>query len=334
MFVLRVIFIGTLFSWTLLSGQENVTVTEQSEENNLSSDSIDIVSSERSEGSNKDDIPAVPENPFLTNEDAEHAGPDMAPDSTGTEDRTDDGEQNENPFLTGESDTPEKVETDLEKPSFSVILDISRGVSMTRFEVEPTAYKFAESKGGYDFLFDIGALLPIKKWFFTELSFRFIKLKYSLSYSYEIKGISSVQKSSFNTEENISFISAPVDVGLRFDLGRVIPYFYGEFTPAYLTGGHQLVITETETLYPDSTTMTVKVMEDIDITEQRERHQIFMGGGIGMEIYYGYGTVYIDGAFQIACFNPDEENDTKSKPKRKAKRLIFFPISLGLRFYL
>lgn len=334
MCVLRVIVMSTLISWTLTLSQETVSETRQSEGNNLSSDSVDTISSSTLQEDVERGTQTVPENPFVENEEAESAGSDAMEDTLGVEEKKDEGEQIINPFLAGDLDIPEESEVETDKSAFDIILDISRGFSMTHFEVEPTAFKFAESKGCYDFLFDIGILVPIKKWFFAELSFRFMKLRYKLSYSYKTKVISSIQTNTINTEEVISFISAPIDIGIRFDLGRVIPYLYGEITPAYLTGGNQLAVIENETLFPDSTKTSWKIMEDIDVTDQRERHQIFLGGGIGMEIYYGYGTIYIDGAFQIACFDPDEEYDNKSKPKREAKRLIYFPISLGLRFYL
>ena len=224
----------------------------------------------------------------------------------------------------------EKTLDDLETDKFTLdlILDISRGVSLTKLNaVEPDDIA---TKSNANFLFDIGIMIPFKKWFFASIHFRYAKLKFSL---YR-KTTFSMGQTTIDTEEFMNFISAPVKLGLRYDAGPVVPYFYADIEPAYLTAGGQLAIEKTHTVFPDSTKTNITKTNDIETIDYRERHQIFIGGGVGVEISYGYGSIYLDAGCLYALFETDELNDEKSRPLRTSSRIIYFPISLGIRFYL
>ncbi len=45
--------------------------------------------------------------------------------------------------------------------------------------------------------------------------------------------------SNFDSKEKLVYISVPVQIGMRFELGIVTPYFYADIEPAVFTGGHQ-----------------------------------------------------------------------------------------------
>lgn len=219
---------------------------------------------------------------------------------------------------------------DLETDKFTLdlILDISRGVSLTKLNaVEPDEIS---TKSKANFLFDIGIMIPFKKWFFASIYFRYMKLKFSL---YR-KTTFSIGQTTVDTEEFMNFISAPIKLGIRYKMGPVVPYFYADIEPAYLTASGQFAIEETHTVFLDNTQSNITETQDIETTDYRERHQIFIGGGVGVEISYGYGYIYFDAGCQYALFETDEPNDEKSRPLRSSSRIIYFPMSLGIRFYL
>ena len=233
-----------------------------------------------------------------------------------------------------ETDTKESFD-DFESDKFKLdlILDISRGMSITQFTVKSPDYIATEPKA--DFLFDIGLMLPFKKWFFTSVSFRYMKLKFSLSEELISSLGQTTMSMTTGTEESMNFISAPIKFGMRFDMGVIIPYFYADMEAAYLTACSQFSVRDVHAIFPDSSEYLLSNdVKDINTTDYRERHQIFIGGGIGLEISYGYGYIYLDGGCQVALFETDEPNDVKSLPLRTSSRIIYFPISLGIRFYL
>lgn len=226
---------------------------------------------------------------------------------------------------------PQEAFNDLETDKFTLdlILDISRGVSVTKLNAVKPDYISTKNKA--NFLFDIGIMIPFKKWFFTSINFRYVKLKFSL---YNKTTSTMGDTVIVDTEESINFISAPIKFGMRYDKGPVVPYFYANIEPAYLTASGQFVITESNHIFADNTQVKTTITQDIETTDFRERHQIFIGGGAGFEISYGYGYIYIDAGCQYALFETDEPKDEKSRPLRSSSRIIYFPMSLGIRFYL
>jgi len=216
------------------------------------------------------------------------------------------------------------------KIPFDLLLDISRGVSITRFTVrEP---ENISTSSNADYFYDIGVLIPIKKRFFAGIAFRYVQLKFTLHH--EIASSILDQKTVFTTQELMNYISLPLKFGMRFKFGRCIPYFYADFEGALLTGASQFVRKESVTVYPDSARQSSVVIQDINTTSSRKRFQPFVGAGVGLEVFYGYGTVVIEGGCQYGLVDPDAENDAKSVPVRLSSSIIYFPISAGLRFFL
>jgi hypothetical protein len=228
-----------------------------------------------------------------------------------------------------------RLEEDFEsdKRVIDVLLDVSMGASLTRFTVTDPDY--ISTRGKPDFTFSMGLMLPFAKRFFADVSFRFMRLRFSLSQSLFSSGTISTQTVTINTKsETMNFISLPVLLGMRFEIKRFIPYFYLDCIPAYLTAGAQNTVIKTETVFSDGVKMTSPAVQDINTTNLRQRYQIALGGGIGLEWLYGYGSIYMDGSIQTALREPDAKNDKVSLPMRRSSRLTFFPISLGLRFFL
>lgn len=216
------------------------------------------------------------------------------------------------------------------KVPFDLLLDISRGISMTRFIVSQP--ENISTSTNTDYYYDIGVLIPIKKRFFAGVAFRYVQLKFTLRQ--EIASSIMNQKTVFTTQELMNYISLPLKFGMRFKIGRFIPYFFADFEGALLTGASQFVRKESVTVYPDSARQSSVVIQDINTTSSRKRFQPFVGAGAGLEVFYGYGTVVIEGGCQYGLVDPDAENDTKSIPVRLSSSIIYFPVSIGLRFFL
>ena len=281
------------------------------------------------EAETKDDSD-VPENPFITEEEA-------ADSETKQED---DAEMPENPFLTGEEtvSADEPIEEE-EGGGIDILVDLGLGVSLSRFFIEP---EDLSTKGKPSFIFNPGVIIPFAKIFYGSIAIRYMQLSVDLSHSFSSADDSYAKIiSKTNTNEVMTFLSVPIKVGMRFETQRITPYFYADIEPAYLTGSNQFVSKEVRGVFPDGTEYLMpgeKNTSDINTTDYRERHQIFIGGGVGIEISYGYGFVYIDGCCQYALFETDNPDfNTKvdhSIPYRSSSRVIYFPVSLGIRFFL
>lgn len=213
-----------------------------------------------------------------------------------------------------------------------IIIDNSVGISLPRFDIEP---KYISTEGKPSFIFDLGIIIPFSQWFYAEVSVRYLRLSVDLSESHTTTAISTTTISETTTKEFMTFVSAPVKLGIRFELGLITPYFYADIEPAYLTASSQFAVEKVHTIFgANGPERFDENVYDINTTKQRERHQIYVGGGVGIEISYGYGTVFLDGGCQYAIFETDEPNDSKSRPIRTTSSVIYFPITIGIRFYL
>ena len=123
---------------------------------------------------------------------------------------------------------------------------------------------------------------------------------------------------------------------MQFELGLFTPYFYVDIEPAFLVAGGQFVNKKRNTIFDAAgNQLLVESEQNRNTTKQRERHQIFVGGGLGCQIYYGYGYIYVDAGFQYATKETGESEDLKNSiPRQLSDRVIYFPITLGLRFFL
>lgn len=245
-----------------------------------------------------------------------------------------------NPFLS-EAETISEIEPfdETEEGGIDILVDLGLGVSLSRFFIEP---EDVSTKGKPSFIFNPGVIIPFAKRFYGGIAIRYMQLSVDLSHS-----SSSVDESyakinaKTNTNEIMTFLSVPIKLGMRFETQKITPYFYVDIEPAYLTGSNQFVSKEVRAIFPDGSEYLMpgeQNTSDIKTTDYRERHQIFVGGGIGIEIPYGYGFVYLDGCCQYAVFETDNP-DFKTKidhsvPYRSSSRVIYFPVSLGIRFYL
>jgi hypothetical protein len=213
-----------------------------------------------------------------------------------------------------------------QKPLLDLLLDISMGYSLSRFSTDSPFYS-SESRG--DLLFNIGIILPIGKRFFGEIAFRNTQIKYGMSDS------TADQMGSYFTtksEESRNYISLPMSFGVRHDFGSMAPYAYAVCEPAYLTSSGMMTRRKSHSLFlPDSAVYTIVSIQDKNVIDSRTRYQVFLGGGIGTEISYGYGLIYLDAGVRVAM---RESGYLDFTPQETTSTLLFFPISMGLRFYL
>ncbi len=258
------------------------------------------------------------------------------PDSTATREVATDTLYQEEPASTanGNEATPSQGQEDFEPDPvvFDILLNLSLGISLTEFKLEQDVSTQMKPR----FLLDAGVIVPFSRWFFAGVSLRYLQLSAGLSKSYStFPNDYPVVSGTIKTEEKLTYVSAAVKCGMRFELDAISPYFYLGIEPAYLTAAGQYTVENIRTLWGVTGPEQIdKIITDNRVTRQRERHQIFAGGGIGLEIFYGYGSVFIDAGLNYALFDNDESNDAKSVFKRKSCRIFYFPVSLGIRFYL
>jgi len=277
---------------------------------------------------NEDDSD-VPENPFVTGEE------EGITDEAEKEDIT---EVPENPFLTGGEETVSADESidEAEGGGIDFLVDLGLGVSLSRFFIES---EDLTTEGKPSFLFNPGVIIPFADKFFAGIAIRYMQLSVDLLRSYStVSGYYPLTSVKINTNEIMTYISVPIKLGMRFELNKLTPYFYADIEPAYLTGSNQFISEEIHTKFADGSEYFLpgeKNTQDMETTASRKREQIFIGGGIGIEFPYGYGSVYIDGGCKYGVFDTDvSEAQGHSKPWRNASSVIYFPVSLGIRFYL
>ncbi len=266
------------------------------------------------------------ENPFLS-EDKEVS----AQEETITEDST---ETTSNPFLAEEEGgvPAEEPEAGFEQGGVDILLDLGVGVSLSYFTVKPD-YINTEMKP--DFLFQPAMIIPFARLFYGSIALRYLRV--SLKMSYNLTSFSNTETITIseNTDELLSYISVPCKVGMRFNVGIFTPYFYTDVEPAYLSSAEQYIKSEKEIIYASGVKFVAPETEDRNTTDYRERLQLFAGGGIGLDISYGYGSVYIDGGIQVALLDTDHGDGLEvSRPYRTSVKFIYFPITIGIRFYL
>lgn len=265
-------------------------------------------------------------NPFATTDEEAEAVSDDAEKSEDTSDTV------ENPFL-AQAETSE-VEDDAfedEEGGLDFLVDLAVGVSLPRLEIKPDNIT---SEGRPSFLFNAGIIIPFAKWFYGGISVRYLQFAFNLSKADTTKALGSVMQNEFDTREKMTFVSAPIQLGMRFEIGLFTPYFYADIEPAYMTGGHQFAKVTTNTMFMNGDVEKETYNADIDLTDLREELQLFVGGGIGLEMSYGYGAIYVDGSFQWAPKQIDKSTDLKSLPLRTSSKALYFPVTIGIRFFL
>lgn len=233
-----------------------------------------------------------------------------------------------NPFLSQrEPYADEQTTSESDKWTIDILLDLSAGFGYTRiYDIKP---EYISTDGKGNFLFSLGVMIPFVKLLYAKASINYFRVTYATSFTTPNAIDMYVTRTG---DEVLSFIGGSVDFGIRLDPEwPVFPFIYGVLEPAFLTTAGRLTVTETYTTFSDNAYLSSKSSENNDITLNRERHQIFIGAGIGCEVNYGYGSVYIDCGFRHPLLEP---GDTNSKPERSASKLMYFPLSLGIRFYL
>lgn len=209
-----------------------------------------------------------------------------------------------------------------------LIIDLSVGANMNLPIVEPD---YITSEGNANFYSSAGVIIPFGRWFYAGVSVCFMKLSCDF-HNTDTAYVNGIFINKTTSEELLTFISAPIKIGMRFDAGTVAPYFYAEFEPAYLTSSYLFAKEESEVTYINGgPKQSFIATTESETTLYRERHQIFLGGGAGIEVSYGYGAVYINAGCNYSMLDGGNE---KSKPLRNKCRILHFPVSIGVRFFI
>lgn len=209
-----------------------------------------------------------------------------------------------------------------------LLIDLSIGANMNLLMVEPN---YISTEGKANFYSSAGIIVPFGRWFYAGVSVCFMKLSCDF-HNTDTAYVNGTFINKTTSEELLTFISAPIKIGVRFDAGTVAPYFYAEFEPAYLASSYLNAKEESEVTYiDDGPKQFFEKTTESETTMYRERHQIFLGGGAGIEISYGYGAVYINAGCNYSML---DEGNEKSKPLRNKCRILHFPVSIGVRFFI
>lgn len=288
----------------------------------VTNDTIEV--NEKNESDANKDSPDEEEfiNPFIVEEEGSIESPQS------NDDRVRQADSGEALSQTSEGIDP----LESEKPTVDILVDLAVGAGLPRFEVEPNTIN---ASGIPNFLFNGGIMIPFAERFYIGASLRYLQFSFNL---YEFDTVYIDINRTVYTEkearESYTYLSVPIKAGMRFELGPVIPFFYIDFEPAYMMAGYQNSRKEVAATFPDSTSSNTVVTNDVGITDIRNQFQPFFGCGMGIEVSYGYGSVYLDASVQ---YNPFEINKNTSKEagvNHTSCHALYFPITLGIRFFL
>lgn len=314
----------TLFILTYTTSGEEQSVDSTSIDNSLQettlsdvSPSDTLVSTEKEEEATpSEESSEVFKNPFIETGLKESKG------SSIEETKTSDATSPTDPTLYDSSSQQERV------LPIDLIVDLSVGANMNLLMVEPN---YITTEGKANFYSSAGIIVPFGRWFYAGVSVCFMKLSCNFNNT-DTAYVNGTFIKKTTSEELLTFISAPIKIGMRFSAGIVIPYFYAEFEPAYLTSSYLFAKEESEVTYINGgPKQSFIATTESETTLYRERHQIFLGGGAGIEVSYGYGAMYINAGCNYSMLDGGNE---KSKPLRNKCRILHFPVSIGIRFFI
>lgn len=323
-----------LICMTLVNAQDNEAISPnpESESDSLTTSSIPDTITEKSLPENAEDDVSFPTGDEAQDETSTEGESFVNPFVT-DEDQEGDAVK-ENPFVAEESQTETTeiaaLSFDDDEKGLDVIMDLSIGLGLPRVEIEPN---YIGSKGKPDFLFRGGILLPFTQLFFASLSFQYLQLSFDLDQRDTVSLINKMIILRKGTE-SLTFLAIPIKLGLRFGRGPVKPYIYADAEPSFLIAGNQNTMKNVTTHFADSSIDEKVYITDIDVTDKRNRILAFAGMGVGCEITYGYGSVYIDASLQYNPLNMDRENTFDEGFRRTSSKAFYVPILLGIRFYL
>ena len=292
------------------------------------SDSLETAKSqEKSTGSDTTAGPAEENgfvNPFISSDEHEKTTVKESADSGDIPDAVD-----------GEEDTGKTEENTFNETGggLDVLIDLAVGVSLPRFTVEPD---YITTEGKPNITFSAGVALPFAKNFYAHVAVKYLQLSCHKSAYDTTDAAYPFIYSELKTKELTSFLSIPVKVGMQFETGMITPYFYGDIEPAYLLSGGQFIRENIVTVFDAAgNQLSEEYEQNINITELRQRYQVFVGGGAGCLVYYGYGYVYVDVACQYAIRETGTTRDLQQgRPRQTSGRMLYFPVALGIRFFL
>ncbi len=221
----------------------------------------------------------------------------------------------------------------------AVKLDLARAMTFSSVDMLPDNIETSSETG---FAWSIGVRVPLRSWLQAGVALRYQHVVFGAECTEMLPAWPSPVDTADTTaaelpspsvtvdaREELRFLSVPIDIDVRFTVGRVSPYVYGVVEPALFISGNYLAHEKTTAVFEDEAVLTWEKTYDRDVSDDRETYHVFLGGGIGIEYEYGYGSFYLSGGCMVAL---TDMGTTNTMPARTSSTLITFPVTFGLRF--
>lgn len=245
-----------------------------------------------------------------------------------------------NPFVGGGLSDPVVQMTgasERREPS-DVQISISRGINFVSFDLGEDDIDVSSETG---FSWDLGFTVPIAKWFTLGAGVRYVQTAFEASRTQIMPAVIEADATDtagpvlpdpsvrvVSTEE-LRFVSVPIDISMGMRLAKLRPYLFASVEPAMLVSGNYRATEHTTAVFEDEAVVEWETVYDRDVSDDRERFHLFLGGGLGLEYHYGYGAVYLCGSIMADAV---ELGSANTMPARTGGTLVTFPITFGLRF--
>lgn len=223
-----------------------------------------------------------------------------------------------------------------EEQLFEWKVDISASGIFSLLSVESGAPNLSTGPGNSASV-DMGANLIFNQFLYASLSAKYLHLSFDVdrveSSSISISNSTTVD---IKNTEDCHYISLPFSLGLRLPNKLFSPYIFGELEGSLLTASNLHSITKIQSTFGSGATLSKKESVDENVIDYRERHQIFLGAGLGFELNYGYGIVYLESSVKRALLVHEyDSGNHKNKTLGRGKTILrYIPITIGLRFFI
>jgi hypothetical protein len=140
---------------------------------------------------------------------------------------------------------------------------------------------------------------------------------------------------NITSTEELNYLTVPISAGARLGNDYFSVYSMAGVTPALLLSAGLHTRKTIHTKFEKNSEVVSEVISDRNIADYRQYYQIFGEIVLGLEVHYGYGMIYAEGAYLRALRGVHEyPNDPFTEPARGSTLLQVVPLSLGLRFYI
>ncbi|MGM0461673.1 MAG: hypothetical protein ACQEQ4_04555 [Fibrobacterota bacterium] len=181
----------------------------------------------------------------------------------------------------------------------------------------------------------LGAVFHHSKHFMSRLRVGYANLNFDV----DLKNNRSPEPGetivNITSTEELNYLTVPISAGARVGNDFFSAYTMAGVTPALLLSAGLHTRKTMHTRFENDTEVISEVISDRNIADYRQYYQIFGEIILGLEVHYGYGMIYAEGAYLRALRGVHEyPNDPFTEPARGSTLLQVVPLSLGLRFYI